>query len=153
MPVFKCAKGKLSGDNHMREFQSRDSGFKEQRNNALRIIYCLFLASLSSFWSIRCQDNAIDNRIIVEPPPIIIYGSIIDSITNQPLQAWVGFDSVFDSSLSIFTIADTNGNYRIPGHPSRTQIFAGMDGYGIQMKLFQLNAGDSIDIDFKLIER
>jgi len=94
MPVFKCAKGKLSGDNFMSEFQSKGSGISEQRENALRIIYCLFLTILSVFWGIQCEDN----NVIYEPPPGVIYGTVLDSLSHQPLEAWVALDSTFDTT-------------------------------------------------------
>jgi len=135
----------------MAQNNPRGFGFSKKRKFTLRIMYSLVILVLAVIWAIRCGDDRIDNRIIVEPPPIIIFGVVIDSITNQPLQAWVGFDSIYDSSSNIFTIANTNGQYRIPGHPSHTQIFSSIDSYDTQMKEFELNPGDSTDIDFKLI--
>ena len=121
---------------------------------AAKTIYCLLALLLMVFWAIQCDDDGIGNEIIYEPPPGVIYGAIQDSVSNQPLEAWVGYDSVLDTSSWAFEFADSNGYYRLIKFPAGDgEFYCGKDGYLTQMKEFQVLEGDSTNIDFRLVPR
>ena len=134
----------------MSKFKFNKFAFGEQKNIALRMPSCLFLAILSLIWGIRCQDN----KVIVEPPAGVLYGNVLDSLSNEPLEAWVALDSMLDTTSIGYTFADSNGNYSLLQFPANGgEIFCGMDGYSTKMREFQFFGGDSTNVNFRLIQR
>lgn len=125
---------------------------RRHMERAVKIIYCASGLLLVFLLAIRCADER--DRIIVEPPPGVLYGSVLDSVSNQPLEAWIGTDSTLDTTYINFAYTDSSGYYRLIIFPARGGIlYCGMDGYSTQMKDFHVAEGESTRIDFKLIPR
>jgi len=51
----------------------------------LKIVYCLFLLILAVIWAIRCDYDKVS-----DDTGVVIYGTISDSATGLPLEAWGG---------------------------------------------------------------
>jgi len=128
------------------DFNTNDRILRPTKSGCFVFLMLLFLL----FWINHCNDD----RVIVEKPPGIITGVVVDSFMQSPLEdAWVGPDSIFDTTLFIFSITDSVGHYRYPTLSLNGQLYCGKEGYYTKSNEYQVAHGESIVVDFYLARR